>query len=56
MAIHPLVNIGIRAARRAATQILRGINRLESLDVTAKGRNDYVSEIDRAAEDRKSVV
>ena len=36
MAIHPLVNIGIRAARKAATQILRGINRLESLDVTAK--------------------
>jgi myo-inositol-1(or 4)-monophosphatase len=50
VAIHPLVNIGIRAARRAATQILRGINRLESLDVTAKGRNDYVTEIDRAAE------
>jgi myo-inositol-1(or 4)-monophosphatase len=50
LAIHPLVNIGIRAARRAATQILRGINRLESLDVAAKGRNDYVSEIDRMAE------
>lgn len=50
LAIHPLVNIGVRAARRAATQILRGINRLESLDVAAKGRNDYVSEIDRLAE------
>jgi len=48
--MHPLVNIGIKAARRAASQILRGLNRLDSLDVASKGRNDFVSEIDRAAE------
>jgi len=48
--MHPLVNIGVRAARRAGSQILRGLNRLESLDVAAKGRNDYVSEVDRSAE------
>jgi myo-inositol-1(or 4)-monophosphatase len=48
--MHPLVNIGVRAARRAGSQILRGLNRLEALEVTAKGRNDYVSEVDRSAE------
>jgi 3'-phosphoadenosine 5'-phosphosulfate (PAPS) 3'-phosphatase len=47
---HPLVNIGIRAARRASTVILRGMNHLDSLEVSAKGRNDFVSDIDRSAE------
>lgn len=50
MSTHPLVNIGIRAARRASTVILRGMNHLDSLEVSAKGRNDFVSDIDRSAE------
>lgn len=48
--MHPLLNIAIRAARRAGEIIVRSMVRLESLDVTAKGRNDFVSEVDRAAE------
>jgi len=48
--MHPLLNIAVRAARRAGEIIVRSLNRLESLEVTSKGRNDYVSEIDRAAE------
>jgi myo-inositol-1(or 4)-monophosphatase len=48
--MHPLLNIGVRAARRAGEIIVRGLVRLGSLDVATKGRNDYVSEIDRAAE------
>jgi myo-inositol-1(or 4)-monophosphatase len=48
--MHPLLNIAIRAARRAGEIIARSIPRLESLKVTAKGRNDYVSEVDHAAE------
>jgi myo-inositol-1(or 4)-monophosphatase len=48
--MHPLLNIAIRAARRAGEIIVRSLVRLESLEVTTKGRNDYVSEIDRAAE------
>src|SRR5580693_9889584 len=48
--MHPLLNIGVRAARRAGEVIVRALVRLESLEVTSKGRNDYVSEIDRAAE------
>ena len=48
--MHPLLNIAVRAARRAGEIIVRSLNRLESLEVTSKGRNDYVSEIDKAAE------
>ncbi len=48
--MHPLLNIGIRAARRAGEVIVRSLNRLESLTITSKGRNDFVSEVDRTAE------
>ena len=50
MPLHPLVNIGIRAARRAGNVIIRSLNRLESLEVSAKGRNDFVTDVDRNAE------
>jgi myo-inositol-1(or 4)-monophosphatase len=46
----PLLNIAVKAARRAGEVIIRSLNRLESLEVTAKGRNDFVSEVDKAAE------
>lgn len=45
-----LLNIAVRAARRAGELIVRSLNRLESLKVSSKGRNDFVSEIDHAAE------
>jgi myo-inositol-1(or 4)-monophosphatase len=48
--MHPLLNIAVRAARRAGEVIVRSLVRLESLEITSKGRNDYVSEIDRTAE------
>jgi len=48
--MHPLLNIAVRAARRAGEIIVRSLVRLESLEITSKGRNDYVSEIDRSAE------
>ena len=50
MPAHPLLNIAVRAARRAGEVIVRSLNNLESLTVTAKGRNDFVSEVDRTAE------
>ena len=46
----PLLNIAVRAARRAGEIIVRSMNRLESLAVASKGRNDFVTEVDRAAE------
>ena len=48
--MQPLLNIAVRAARRAGEVIIRSLNRLESLTVTSKGRNDFVTEVDRAAE------
>jgi myo-inositol-1(or 4)-monophosphatase len=48
--MHPLLNIAVRAARRAGEVIVRSLNRLDSLTITSKGRNDFVSEVDHAAE------
>ncbi len=48
--MHGMVNIGVRAARRAGEIMVRQINRLESLEVVEKGRNEFVSAVDRAAE------
>ena len=48
--MQPLLNIAVRAARRAGEIIVRGMNRLHRLDVRAKGQNDFVTEIDMAAE------
>src|ERR1700742_2765694 len=48
--VHALLNIAVRAARAAGEVIVRRLNRLESLSITSKGRNDFVSEVDHAAE------
>jgi myo-inositol-1(or 4)-monophosphatase len=48
--VQPLLNIAVRAARRAGEVIVRSLNRLEALTITSKGRNDFVSEVDHAAE------
>jgi len=48
--VQPLLNIAVRAARRAGEVIVRSMNRLESLTIASKGRNDFVTEVDRAAE------
>jgi myo-inositol-1(or 4)-monophosphatase len=48
--VHALLNIAVRAARRAGEVIVRSLNRLESLTVTSKSRNDFVSEVDMQAE------
>ncbi len=48
--MHALLNIAVRAARRAGELIVRSLTRIEGIEVSAKGRNDFVSEVDRAAE------
>ncbi|MBS0418340.1 MAG: inositol monophosphatase [Proteobacteria bacterium] len=48
--MHALLNIAVKAARAAGEVIVRSLNRLESLTITSKGRNDFVSEVDHAAE------
>ena len=49
-ALHPMLNIAIKAARTAGSIINRAALDLEVLKVGTKGPNDYVSEVDRAAE------
>lgn len=48
--MQPLLNIAVRAARRAGDLIVRNLDRLQGIEVHAKGRNDFVTEIDRLAE------
>ncbi|HEY7379336.1 MAG TPA: inositol monophosphatase family protein [Steroidobacteraceae bacterium] len=48
--MQPLLNIAVRAARKAGDLIMRSLPRLESIQVASKGRNDFVTDVDRAAE------
>ncbi len=48
--MHPLVNIAIGAARRAGDLIARNLDRAGGVSVSEKSRNDFVTEIDLAAE------
>ena len=48
--LHPMLNIAIKAARAAGAIINRGSQDLDLIKITAKGPNDFVSEIDQAAE------
>jgi myo-inositol-1(or 4)-monophosphatase len=50
MNLQPMLNIAVRAARRAGDLIIRNLDRVPSLHVQSKGRNDFVSEIDQMAE------
>jgi myo-inositol-1(or 4)-monophosphatase len=50
-ALHPMLTIAVKAARRAGAIINRAARDVEGITVTAKRRNDFVTEIDRAAED-----
>jgi myo-inositol-1(or 4)-monophosphatase len=48
--LHPMLNIAVKAARAAGAIINRAALDLEVLKIGSKGPNDYVSEVDRAAE------
>ncbi len=48
--MHGMVNIAVRAARKAGELMIRQLNRLESLQVVEKGRNDFVTQVDHLAE------
>ncbi len=47
---HPMLNIGIRAARKAGDLIVRSMNRLHQIEVRRKDKNDFVTEVDLRAE------
>jgi len=46
----PMLNIAVRAARAAGDIITRRLERLDTVAVESKARNDFVSEVDREAE------
>lgn len=48
--MHPTLNIAVKAARRAATVINRASTQIDLLTVESKAPNDFVTEVDRAAE------
>ena len=48
--MHPMLNIAIRAARAAGESIVREMDRACDISVETKGKNDFVTEVDRGAE------
>lgn len=48
--MHPMLNTAVKAARRAGTIINRASLDLERVSVGRKGHNDFVTEVDQAAE------
>lgn len=49
--MNPILTIAVKAARRAGKTILRYMDRLDRVAVEQKGHNDFVSEVDRMAEE-----
>ena len=49
--MHPMLNIAVKAARRAGGIISRASQNLDVLTIKHKSLNDLVSEVDRAAEE-----
>jgi myo-inositol-1(or 4)-monophosphatase len=45
-----LLNTAIQAARRAGDIAIRAMSRLDQLEIRAKARNEYVTQVDQAAE------
>ena len=49
--MHPMLGIAVRAARRAGAIINRAARDVEVLPVTRKRHNDFVTEVDKSAEE-----
>ena len=48
--MHPMLNTAIKAARKAGSIINRASLDLDLIRVSNKGRSDFVTEVDKAAE------
>jgi myo-inositol-1(or 4)-monophosphatase len=48
--MHPMLNVAVKAARRAGNVIQRASLNLDAIRVEKKKHNDFVSEVDRSAE------
>ena len=49
--MQPMANIALRAARKAADYLARSMDRPDEFQIQEKRHNDFVSNIDRAAEE-----
>ncbi|MCW8983268.1 MAG: hypothetical protein OQK13_04410 [Gammaproteobacteria bacterium] len=48
--MQPMLNTAISAARKAGNIIGRSVDRVDSLTITSKAQNDFVTEVDQKAE------
>ncbi|MWN05946.1 inositol-1-monophosphatase [Gilliamella sp. Pas-s95] len=48
--MHPMLNIAIRAARKAGNVAIKAYENPSSIEIEAKGANDFATNVDRAAE------
>ena len=48
--MHAMLNVAIMAARRGGDVLIRNMPKLDKLKIEQKGRNDFVTDADRAAE------
>jgi myo-inositol-1(or 4)-monophosphatase len=49
--MHPMLNTAVKAARKAGSIITRASSDIERLTIRSKRKNDFVSEVDHAAEE-----
>jgi len=50
--MNPMLNVAIQAVREASHVIVKSLERLDHLNVSEKGHNDFVSEVDQIAEQK----
>jgi len=48
--MEPMLNVALLAARKAGEQIERAFEHVDQIEIEEKGRNDFVSKVDRNAE------
>ncbi len=48
--MHPMLNIAIRAARKAGNHIAKSLENADKIESTLKGSNDFVTNVDKEAE------
>ncbi|MAR90736.1 MAG: inositol monophosphatase family protein [Pseudomonadota bacterium] len=50
--MHPMLNTALGVARTTADMIYKAYEQVEAVEVEAKGRNDFVTRVDKASEER----
>ncbi len=48
--MHPMLNIAIRAARKAGNHIAKSLENTDKIESVQKGTNDFVTNVDKEAE------